>query len=77
MGEDATEGVFIFFTVIGIVIYIALVVASTIIAARKGRSAIGWCVATLVFTIAVLFVAIAAPASAYANAPSDTNKSGL
>ena len=48
--------------VLSLVVYIAIVIASTIVAARKGRSAIGWCILTLIIPIAILFVAIAAPA---------------
>ena len=53
-----------------LVIYIGIIVAATVIASRKGRSAIGWCILTIIFPIAILFVAIAAPAHAYAQPPS-------
>lgn len=49
-----------------LVIYVGIIVAATVIASRKGRSAIGWCILTIIFPIAILFVAIAAPAHAYA-----------
>ena len=55
------EGVFLIFTLAGTILYLCLVVASTIIASRKGRSAIGWCFLTILFPIAILFVSIAAP----------------
>jgi len=53
-----------------LVIYVGVIVAATVIASRKGRSAIGWCILTILFPIAILFVAIAAPAHAYAQPPS-------
>ena len=53
-----------------LVIYVGIIVAATVIASRKGRSAIGWCILTILFPIAILFVAIAAPAHAYAQPPS-------
>ena len=59
------EGILILIALIAGTIYIGVIVAATIIASRLGRSAIGWCVLTMIFPIAVLFVAIAAPANAY------------
>lgn len=63
------DGALILIALLALAIYIGVIVAATIIASRKGRSAIGWCVLTIIFPIAILFVAIAAPANAYVQQP--------
>ena len=49
--------------IIGALIFIGLAIGSAMIASRKGRSGFGWFVLTLIFPIAILFVAIAGPVS--------------
>jgi tetratricopeptide (TPR) repeat protein len=51
------------FLIVGALIFIGLAFGSAMIASRKGRSGFGWFLLTLVFPIAILFVAIAAPVS--------------
>ena len=58
------EGTLIIITLIAGTIYIGVIVAATIIASRLGRSAIVWYVLTMIFPVAILFVA-AASANAY------------
>ena len=45
--------------VVGVVIYLSLALACAIVAARNGRTAIGWLVLSLIFPFAILFVSIA------------------
>ena len=49
--------------IIAVLIAIVLAFVSAMIASRKGRSGFGWFVLTLIFPIAILFVAIAGPVS--------------
>ncbi|MBI06831.1 MAG: hypothetical protein CMM54_07625 [Rhodospirillaceae bacterium] len=49
--------------IVGILIAIGLAIGSAMIASSKGRSSFGWFVLTLIFPIAILFVAIAGPVS--------------
>ena len=49
--------------IIGVLIAIGLAIGSAMIASSKGRSGGGWFVLTLIFPIAILFVAIAGPVS--------------
>ena len=63
------DGVLTLVALLSLAIYIGVIVAATVIASRKGRSAIGWCFLTIIFPIAILFVAIAAPANAYVQQP--------
>ena len=60
------EDTLIMITLLALAIYIPIVIAATVIASRKGRSAVGWYILTIIFPISILFVAIAAPAHAYA-----------